>query len=115
MAEIQEVQIQSEISKLLLRESKDRSKFIRKVEHLAGRLGDELYPSLLFTTAHLEFEKRTAKRHWKEVLRHWERMSLDVKREIDFRVALLDYFIDVNRRIRNPKIIRTKITAVEPR
>lgn len=109
MAEAREVQIQSEISKLLLSDSKDRDKFIRKVNLLAGRMGDELYPSMLFTTAHLEFEKAAAKKHWKEILRHWEKMSREVKRDIDFRVALLDYFIDINRRIRNPKIIEIKI------
>ncbi|OIP64612.1 MAG: hypothetical protein CO150_00965 [Nitrospirae bacterium CG_4_9_14_3_um_filter_53_35] len=109
MAENREVKIQSEIGKLLLRESRDREKFIQKVENLAARLGDDLYPSLFFTTAHLEFEKKAAKRHWKEVMRHWERMSLNVKREMDFRVALLDYFIDINKRIRNPKIIEIKI------
>jgi len=36
-------------------------------------------------------------------------MSRDVNRDVDFRVALLDYFIDINKRIKNPKIIEIKV------
>ncbi len=109
MAKNQEVQIQSEIIKLLLRDSRDKEKFFRKVERLEDRFGNEIYPSLLFTTAHLEFEKRTAKKHWREIFGHWEKMCRYIKREVDFRVALLDYFIDINKRIKNPKIVEIKI------
>ncbi|MEE8329397.1 MAG: diguanylate cyclase [Thermodesulfovibrionia bacterium] len=109
MVKDQEVQIQSEIIKLLLRESSDREKLSRKMESLEGRFGNRIYTSLLFTTAHLEFEKRTAKKHCREILKHWGKMCRQVKRGVDFRVALLDYFIDVNKQIKNPKIIEIKI------
>jgi len=109
VAKNQEGQIQSEIIKLLLRDSRDREKFFRKVERLEDRFGNEIYPSLLFTTAHLEFEKRTAKKHWREIFGHWGKMCRYIKREVDFRVALLDYFIDINKRIKNPKIVEIKI------
>ncbi|HDH06160.1 MAG TPA: diguanylate cyclase [Nitrospirae bacterium] len=104
-----ELQIQSEVIKLLLRDSRDREKFSRKVERLEDRFGNEIYPSLLFITAHLEFKKRTAKKHWREILGHWGKMCGYVKREVDLRVALLDYFIDINKRIKNPKIVEIKI------
>ncbi len=109
MAKNQEVQIQSEIIKLLLRDSRDREIFFRKVKGLEGRFGNEIYPSLLFTTAHLEFKKRTAKKHWQEIFGHWGKMCRHIKRTVDFRVALLDYFIDINKRIKNPKIVEIKI------
>lgn len=79
------------------------------MESLEARFGNEFYYYLLFTTAHLEFEKRTAKKHCREILKHWGKMSRYLNREIDFRVALLDYFIDINKRIKNPKIIEIKI------
>jgi diguanylate cyclase (GGDEF)-like protein len=36
-------------------------------------------------------------------------MQSALEREIDFRVALLDYFVDINRKIKNPKIIEIRI------
>ncbi len=102
--------IQAAVDKLLVRDiTRDRSRFSEEVDRLVERFGDELYPRLLFTMAHLEFQKRTARKHWKEILRHWEGMRGCVGREIDVRVALLDYFVDINRRIKNPKIIEIKI------
>lgn len=109
MAENQERQIQTAINKLLLRDSRDTGRFHQKVENMQERFGDAIYASLLFTTAHLEYQKRTARRLYREVLEHWEKMRLRMKREIDFRVALLDYFIDINKRIKNPKIIEIAI------
>ncbi len=102
-------QIQAEINRLLAGNSRDHKSFITKVDRLVESFGNDFFPYLLFTTAHLEFSKRTAKKHWNEILLHWGKMRKCMNREIDFRVALLDYFIDINRRIRNPKIIEIKI------
>lgn len=102
-------QIQADIDKLLASNSRTHQPFIKKVDRLVERYGNDFFPYFFFTTAHLEFSKRTAKKHWDEILRHWEKVRKCVKREIDFRVALLDYFIDINRRIKNPKIIEIKI------
>ncbi|NOY54133.1 MAG: diguanylate cyclase [Deltaproteobacteria bacterium] len=101
--------IQADIDKLLAGNSRDHRTFIAKVDRLVERCGNDFFPYLFFTTAHLEFPKRTAKKHWDEILLHWEKMRKCIKREIDFRVALLDYFIDINHRIKNPKIIEIKI------
>ena len=109
MAKNKEIQIGAAINKLLLRESRNVKKLTSKIQKLEQCFGDAIYPLILYTTAHLEFEKRSAKKHFREVLKHWEKMRRVIKRDIDFRVALLDYFIDVNKRIKNPKIIEIKI------
>ncbi len=101
--------ILGEINKLLMRSSGDREVFADKMNRLATKYGDYVYPQLIFITAHLEFGKRIAKNHLQEILRHWEFMQKTLKRNIDFRVALLDYFVGVNRKIRNPKIIEIRI------
>jgi diguanylate cyclase (GGDEF)-like protein len=105
VTEDKSAQIQSEIQKLLVNESCTGQGFIKKVDQLAKRFGDDFYPALIFTAAHLDFKKRTAKKHWLEILNHWNYMSHDLKRDIDFRVAMLDYFVHINRRLKNPKII----------
>jgi two-component system cell cycle response regulator len=80
--------------------------------------GDPLYSSLLYLLAHLNFTERQAARHWKRVSAHRERMRLGLGRDPGLRVAVLDYFVNVSRELRNPKIIeialyeRTERSAV---
>ncbi|MDX1762936.1 MAG: diguanylate cyclase [bacterium] len=109
MAKKGEAQVLTKINALLGRHSRDLDKLVSQVDLLVDKFGDEVYPHLIFTTAHLEFTKRTAKKHWKAIVDHWDHMGKSLNRELDFRVALLDYFIHFNKRIKNPKIIEIKI------
>jgi len=80
--------------------------------------GDPLYSSLLYLLTHLNFTERQATGHWKRVVAHRERMRNAMGRDPGLRVALLDYFVNVRRDLRNPKIIeiamyeRTERSAV---
>jgi len=108
MTQDRALQIQAEIDRVLLRYSHDQKRFTQKVESLAEKYGKQVYPSLLFTTAHLEFSHRTARGHWQKILGHWDWLSLHMERKIDVRVAILDYFMDIIRKMKNPKIIEIK-------
>ncbi|HEX9185770.1 MAG TPA: diguanylate cyclase [Vicinamibacteria bacterium] len=80
--------------------------------------GDPLYSSLVYLLTHLNFTERQAARHWKRVQHHREAMSAALGRDPGLRVAVLDYFVNVSRELRNPKIIeiamyeRTERSAV---
>jgi two-component system, cell cycle response regulator len=79
---------------------------------------DPLYSSLLYLLTHLDFTERQAARHWKRVAAHREEMSRAMGRDPGLRVAILDYFVNVSRELRNPKVIeismfeRTERSAV---
>jgi diguanylate cyclase (GGDEF)-like protein len=79
---------------------------------------DPLYSSLLYLLTHLDFTERQASRHWKRVAAHRGEMSRAMDRDPGLRVAILDYFVNVSRELRNPKIIeismfeRTERSAV---
>jgi len=109
MSENQQVTIIEQVGKLLGRGPLERQAFVRDVAVLADRYGDEVYSVLLHTAVHLEFSPRAALKHFGEVVDYWERLCLDTGRDVDFRVALLDYFLTINKRIKNPKIIEIKI------
>ncbi len=109
MAKDQAMQIQSEINKLILKESCDREKFLKSAKSLEDHFGAAIYSSLLFTTAHLDFKEKTAKKHCLALFTHWRKMSQQMKRKVDFRVAALDYFMAIHRGIKNPMIIEIKI------
>jgi diguanylate cyclase (GGDEF)-like protein len=80
--------------------------------------GDPLYSSLLYLLTHLDFTERQAARHWKRVVAHRDGMREALGRDPGLRVAVLDYFVNVSRELRNPKIIeiamyeRTERSAV---
>jgi two-component system cell cycle response regulator len=79
---------------------------------------DPLYSSLLYLLTHLDFTERQAARHWKRVVAHRDEMREGLGRDPGLRVAVLDYFVNVSRELRNPKIIeiamyeRTERSAV---
>ena len=79
---------------------------------------DPLYSSLLYLLTHLDFTERQAARHWKRVVAHRDGMREALSRDPGLRVAVLDYFVNVSRELRNPKIIeiamyeRTERSAV---
>jgi diguanylate cyclase (GGDEF)-like protein len=79
---------------------------------------DPLYSSLLYLLTHLDFTERQAARHWKRVAAHRAEVSRAMGRDPGLRVAILDYFVNVSRELRNPKVIeismfeRTERSAV---
>jgi diguanylate cyclase (GGDEF)-like protein len=87
--------------------------FERKKGH-----GDPLYSSLLYLLTHLNFTERQAARHWKKVVKHRDTLRAAIGRDPGLRVAILDYFSNVSREFRNPKMIelanyeRTERSAV---
>jgi len=80
--------------------------------------GDPLYSSLLYLLTHLNFTERQAARHWKKVTAHRDMLRAAIGRDPGLRVAILDYFVNVCRELKNPKVIelasyeRTERSAV---
>jgi len=93
------------------------SALLAELEQKRGA-GDSLYSSLLHLLAHLNFSERRAARHWKHVLEHRAALRAALGRDPGLRVAVLDYFANVARELRNPKVIemasyeRTERSAV---
>jgi len=71
--------------------------------------GDPLYSSLLYLLTHLNFTERQAARHWKKVLVHRDELRRSIGRDPGLRVAILDYFVNVSRELKNPKVIELAI------
>jgi diguanylate cyclase (GGDEF)-like protein len=71
--------------------------------------GCPLYSSILYLLTHLSFSEHEAKRHWQRVSAHRESLKAMLGRDVGLRVAVLDYFVNVNRELRNPKVIEIAI------
>lgn len=77
-----------------------------------------VYSSLLGILTHLSFSEPEARRHWARVKAHRDRLREQLSRDVGLRVAILDYFVNVDRELKNPKVIelalyeRTERSAV---
>jgi diguanylate cyclase (GGDEF)-like protein len=70
---------------------------------------DALYAPLLYILTHLNFTEARAARHWKRILVHRDRLGRELQRDPGLRVAILDYFVNVNHELKNPKMIELAI------
>lgn len=104
-----EPKYENRLVRLFQRPMLDGEKLATEIDRLAEKGGPAVYPSLLFLLSHLEFKPAEAERHWRKILKHHEELNQDLKRPIDLRVALLDYFVSRNRKLKNPKILELKI------
>ena len=76
-----------------------------------ARDGQPLYSSVLSILTHLRFSEAQAQKHWRRIRAHREALRAVLGRDVGLRVAILDYFVNVNRELKNPKVI--EISAFE--
>ncbi len=101
--------IEKKIRDLLVRGEASQPSFRSRVEALGRRYGREVYPVVLYALSHLEFESSNAEKHWTAIWEYRHEMRNKLERNVDFRVAMLSYFLDISHKIRNPKIIEITI------
>ena len=80
---------------------------------LERRHGPAVYSELIRLLSHLNFPAAEAKPHWDRVVRHRDSMQERLGEKVDLRVALVSYFLEVNRKLRNPKIIEMQLFELE--
>jgi diguanylate cyclase (GGDEF)-like protein len=71
--------------------------------------GAEVYAVLLFVLTQLDFAPEKAQEHWLRILRQWEELNRRVPEKVDLRVAMLQYFLQSQRKFHNPAIVEIKI------
>jgi len=71
--------------------------------------GTAVYAELLYLLSHLRFPAEEAKPHWERILEHQRSMQRQLGSVVDLRVALVSYFVQVNRQLKNPKIIEMQL------
>jgi diguanylate cyclase (GGDEF)-like protein len=79
-----------------------------ELKSLKGRRAP-VYSTLIYILSHLSFSEREARKHWKGLLAHRRGLESALGRDVGLRVALLDYFVNVSRDLKNPKVIEIAI------
>jgi diguanylate cyclase (GGDEF)-like protein len=100
--------IRQNLLKLLETEPPDEERLLAQFEEYR-RAGQPVYACLLSILTHLGFGEAEAYRHWRRIQAHRDRLRSALRRDVGLRVALLDYFVNVNRELHNPKVIEIAI------
>jgi diguanylate cyclase (GGDEF)-like protein len=81
----------------------------KQLAGLAATHGDVVYAETIYLLSHLRFDPQEARRHWDRILAHRAAMRRRPRTAVDLRVALVSYFVEVSRKLRNPKVIELKL------
>lgn len=98
-----------EIVDLLQENEQTQEWLIDKVRAIMKQNGDRVFSNLLNVFTHLDIEPKEAEIIWTDILKHRREMSETLGRPVGLRVGMLDYFIAVNKQMRNPKIIEIEM------
>jgi diguanylate cyclase (GGDEF)-like protein len=98
-----------DILDLLEEDKKTQEWLLDKIKAIMEADGDRVFSNLLKVFTHLELGPEDAEKVWNEILEHRAMLSKTLNRAVGLRVAMLDYFITVNKQMRNPKIIEIEI------
>jgi len=80
-----------------------------ELERLERSHGRGVYSELIFLLCRLHFGEEEALLCWRQALAHRESMQERLGSPVDLRVALVSYFLQVNRKLENPMIIELKL------
>ena len=72
-------------------------------------MGQEVYRNLFFILANLDFSPGEATSHWQGLLETWDDVNQILGQPIDIRVAVLHYFLEIDRKLKNPTIVEMRI------
>jgi hypothetical protein len=94
---------------LLEKGSLDAVEWELKMKRLEKESGPDVYSVLLFVLTHLDFTGVQAREHWGRVLRQWKDLDASLDDRVDLRVAVLHYFLRIQKKLKNPAIVELKI------
>lgn len=103
--------IEDTIMDLLDEDPTNEELLIQKIQTHHSHDESQIYANLLKVLTSLDIPETEAKEIWEEVSANQSKLSQCLGREVGFRVALLDYFINHNQKIENPKIIEIRLFA----
>ncbi len=83
--------------------------FEKRLAALTRDYGKHVYSELFRVLAHIELAPAAAESQWKEVLRHQVEMSKGIGRTVDIRVAMLDHFLAIRKKLKNPTILEFRV------
>ena len=97
--------LKDQLLQLLAEDTHNTERLIARLDLISKESGIDAHAALLLILTHLGFDESEAREHWEGILANRHALSLALGRDAGLRVAVLDYFMNVNRRLVNPTLI----------
>jgi len=94
-----------ELAEVLREDAHNEERILKRLDQIRTQSGLQVYAALLLILTRLGFEESEARGHWEEILKHRRALGQSLGRTVGLRVAVLDYFVNVNRQLTSPRII----------
>lgn len=88
-------------------ESNDR--LLAVLDQLIAQEGVETYSTLIHVLTSLELEPEKAKTCWEKIIAHLATLNQSLKRDVNLRTAICDYFCSIDVSFKNPKIVEISV------
>ncbi len=116
MISLQEaLRLKEQLLGLLEEDASNQEAILEKLDRVRSEEGIEAHSALLLILTGQGFEEEEARGHWESILHHRQAMGERIGRDVGLRVAAFDYFVNVNRKVRQPRLIDLNLSnPVEP-
>jgi diguanylate cyclase (GGDEF)-like protein len=94
-----------ELLDALQEDAHNEERILRRLDQIRAEEGIQVYAALLLILTRMQFEESEARHHWQAVLEHRRTLAGTLQREVALRVAVLDYFLNLNRQLTGPRLI----------
>lgn len=107
--------LKEQLLQLLAEDTRNSARLLDRLDALTWETGIGAHSALLMILTQLAFDEASARTHWESILAHRHALSLALTRDTGLRVAVLDYFMNVNRRLASPTLIDVEMEESAPR
>ena len=97
--------IRGELLEMLEEDAHNVQRLLSRLDAVTSESGVGAHAALILILTHLQFEDEEARKHWAGIVGHRAELSRALGRDVGVRVALLDYFVNVNRHLIRPTLI----------
>jgi diguanylate cyclase (GGDEF)-like protein len=87
----------------------DDETLIQKLNHIAVDNGPQTYSTILHVLTHLAMETDEAQSCWQNIVAHHGKLKSALKRDVNLRTAICDYFCTIKHSLKNPKVVEIRI------
>ena len=106
--------LKEQLLQLLVEDTRNTERLLERLDEISKESGVGAHAALLLILTSLAFDEDQAREHWEAILAQRHNLSLTLGRDAGLRVAVLDYFMNVNRRLANPSLIDVEIEEAAP-
>ncbi len=99
---------------LLAEDSRNTRRIVARLDAIAEDEGETAHAALLRILTRLDFDESAARKHWEAIVDNHDELACRLERTVGVRVAVLDYFVNLNRSMIEPALIELDMLDAEP-